>query len=90
MDQIKEEFGIAELASLPLGIVAKCYLGHPYEVHTLDLSGNEIISHFKIGESMADAFERARNLATHNAYAFVEVYTDKLLLIHHDGTVTKL
>lgn len=47
MKAIQEEFGTAELTSLPLGIVSKCFLGHPYEVHTLDLSGSQIIKHYK-------------------------------------------
>lgn len=87
---IQEEFGTAELASLPLGIVAKCFLGHPYEVHTLDLSGSQIIKHYTTGETMEADFEKARNIARHNSYALVEVYTDKMILVRDDGTVTKL
>jgi len=90
MNAIQEEFGTAELSSLPLGIVAKCFLGHPHEVHTLDLSGSQIIKHYKIGEPLPDDFEKARTLAKHNAYAFVEVYRDKVILIREDGTATKL
>lgn len=90
MAKIHDEFGTAELANLPLGILAKCYLGHPHEVHTLDLSGGHIIQHYKIGESLPDHFEKARTLAKHNAYAFVEVFKDKLILIREDGTATKL
>lgn len=90
MNAIQEEFGTADIASLPLGIVAKCFLGHPHEVHTLDLSGSQIIKHYKIGEPLPDDFEKARTLAKHNAYAFVEVYRDKVILIREDGTATKL
>jgi hypothetical protein len=90
MNAIQEEFGTAELSSLPIGIVAKCFLGHPHEVHTLDLSGSQIIRHYKIGEPLPDDFEKARALAKHNAYAFVEVYRDKIILIREDGTATKL
>lgn len=90
MQAIQEEFGTAELASLPLGIVSKCYLGQPYEVHILDLSATQIIHHYKTSEPMPDEFEKARNLAKHNAYAFIEVYKDKLLLIREDGTAAKL
>jgi len=90
MDAIKEEFGTADVANLLLGIVAKCFLGHPYEVHILDLSRSQIIKHYKIAEVMDADFERARILAKHNAYAFVEVYKDKLVLIYEDGTTTKL
>lgn len=90
MEKIHEEFGTAELANLPLGILAKCFLGHPHEVHTLDLRAQQIIKHYKIGESLPDHFEKARTLAKHNAYAFVEVFKDKLILVREDGTSTKL
>lgn len=90
MNAIQEEFGTADIANLPLGIVAKCFLGHPHEVHTLDLSGSQIIKHYKIGESLPDGLEKARALAKHNAYAFVEVYRDKVILIREDGTASKL
>lgn len=85
---IQEEFGTADIASLPLGIVGKCFLGHPYEVHTLDFGLTQIIKHYKIGETMPGDFEKARSLAIHNAYLFVEVYTDKLILIRGDGSRT--
>jgi hypothetical protein len=90
IQHVYEEFGTAELASLPLGIVSRCYLGHPYEVHILDLSGSQIIKHFKLSEAMPFDFEKARALAVHEAYAFVEVYTDKLVLIRADGSSTKV
>ncbi|MFC0778966.1 hypothetical protein [Flavobacterium sp. HJSW_4] len=87
---VQEEFGTADIASLPLGIVSKCFLGHPYEVHTLDLSGSQIIKHYKITEAMEPQFEKARSLANHNAYAIVEIYNDKIILIREDGTASKL
>jgi len=90
INAIQEEFGTAELSSLPLGIVSKCFLGHPYEVHTLDLSGSQIIKHYKINETMGADFEKARTVAKHNAYSLVEVYKDKIILIREDGTATKL
>ncbi|WP_276378470.1 hypothetical protein [Flavobacterium sp. H4147] len=87
---IHEEFGIAEIASLPLGILSKCFLGHPYEVHTLDLSGSQIIKHYTGAETMEPQFEKARSVAKHNAYAMVEIYNDKIILIREDGTASKL
>lgn len=89
MEALHNEFGTAEIDGLPEGIVAKCYLGHPHEVHTLDLVGHNIIHHYKTNEPMPDIFEKARTLAKHNAYAFVEVYRDKLILVREDGTVSK-
>lgn len=35
---IQEEFGALGIVEYPLGVVSKCFLGSPYEVHTLDLS----------------------------------------------------
>jgi hypothetical protein len=90
MKAIQEELGTAELTSLPLGIVSKCYLGQPYEIHTLDLSGSQIIKHYKTNEIMEAHFEKARTVAKHNAYAMVEVYKDKIILIREDGTASKL
>jgi hypothetical protein len=90
MDSVQEEFGTADVAILPLGIVSKCFLGHPYEVHTIDLSGNRIVKHYTTSESMPDLFERARSLAKHHAYALIEVYNDKLVLIREDGSASKL
>lgn len=90
MQAIREEFGTAELAGLPLGIVSKCFLGHPYEVHTLDLSGSQVIKHYTGAETMEADFEKARAVAMHNAYAMVEVYKNKIILIREDGSATKL
>jgi hypothetical protein len=39
---------------------------------------------------MDGEFEKARNVAKHNAYVMVEVYKDKMVLIREDGTATKL
>jgi len=90
INAIQEEFGTADILSLPLGIVAKCFLGHPYEVHTLDLSGSQIIKHYKSTEVMEAEFEKARTVAQHNTYAFVEIYKDKIILISENGSATKL
>ncbi|WP_433863032.1 hypothetical protein [Sphingobacterium thalpophilum] len=89
LQAIQEEFGTADIANLPLGVLAKCFLGNPYEVHTLDLVGNQIVKHYKLNETLPDSFEKARALAKHNAYAFVEIYRDKLILIREDGSATK-
>lgn len=89
MTALQEEFGTAELQNLPIGVVSKCFLGHPYEVHILDLAASQIIEHYKRGEAMPGDYEKARTLAMHNAYAIVEVYRDKMILIRDDGTTTK-
>lgn len=73
--------------SWPLGWVAKCYLGAPYEVHILDLSG-QIVRHIKKGEAMSDGLERARGLAASGRYATIEVYSDRIVAIAMDGSTS--
>ena len=90
IEAVREEFGTADVMSLPLGIVCKCFLGLPYEVHILDLSANHIIKHYKKSESMHADFEKARTLAMHHVYAMVEVYSDKMIVLRDDGTATKM
>jgi hypothetical protein len=90
MDAIRKQFGTVEIPSNLLGIVARCYLGDPYEVHTLGLGGTCILKHFKGGESLPDDMEKARTLALHEAYAMVEVYKDKMLVVRVDGSVTRM
>jgi len=74
---------------LPLGIVARCHLGHPYEVHTLDCA-LDIVEHYKIGQALPGGMERARTLARHPSYVFVEVYLRQVRAVSADGTVTTL
>lgn len=90
VEKIKDEFGALGITEYPMGIVSRCYLGHPYEVHVLDLSGTQIINHYKIGEPLPAFLEKARNLALNNSYAMIEVYANKMILIKADGTTTKL
>ena len=90
MDAIRHEFGTADIDCLPLGIVSRCFLGEPYEVHVLDLSGTHIVNHYKSNEPMEPYFEKARTIAQHNAYALVEVYKDKIILIREDGSASQL
>jgi hypothetical protein len=83
-DAVRREFPDVEIDSLPLGIVARCHLGAPYEVHSLDCTGS-IIRHFKKGEPLPQDMERARSLAYANQYAFIEVYRDKLIAVSASG-----
>ena len=87
IDIIKEELPEVTIDALPTGIVAKCYLDPPYEVHCLDITGN-IIKHYKTFESLPPELERARSLAVHGGYAFIEVYRDCLRAIKDDGSVS--
>ena len=76
IDAIRAEFpDIVSIASIPIGIVAQCFLGAPYEVHTINITGG-IIAHYKRGEPLPEGMEGARSLAAHGGYEFVEVYSD--------------
>jgi hypothetical protein len=81
---ITEEFPDVTIDQQPLGIVSRCYLGAPYEVHTLDRAGN-IIQHFKSFESLPPLLAKGRALAMHGQYAFVEVYLDKVIAVTSNG-----
>ena len=39
---------------------------------------------------MPPLFERARSLARHNTYRFIEVYADSLRAVSEDGSVSVL
>lgn len=85
--RLDEEFGLPGMPPRPLGMVARCYLGPPYEVHVLDLAGH-IVEHFEMGRRMPGRFEQARPLALHGAYAFVEVTDTGLRAVRPDGSVS--
>lgn len=91
VDELLRRIG-AELPELsvdhhPIGILAECHLGSPFEVHTLDRVG-AIITHYRRGESMSPPFERGRSLALHPSYAFVEIYPDKVIPVAATGYVS--
>lgn len=87
IDEIREEFGQVGLLERPLGLVAECFLGPPFRVHLLDLSGT-IVEHFEVGRSMPTPFESARSLALHPDYQFVEVYPSQLVAIDQNGAAS--
>lgn len=87
LEGIQAELPEIEISSVLLGIVAKCYLGNPYEVHTLDVTGT-IIQHYKMGQPLPNGLERARNLAVSGDYAFIEVYRDCCCAVDEDGFVS--
>lgn len=87
VEAIKNEFKDIPESDLLVGLVAKCYLGQPYDVHTLDMSGS-ILVHYKISESMPPLLERARSLALHGEYSYIEVYTDCLCAVKGNGNVS--
>lgn len=83
---VNKEFPDIELEKLLVGIVAKCYLGAPYDVHTLDMLG-QIVTHYKCSEPMPILLEKARGMALYGGYEFIEVYTDSLKAVSRDGSV---
>lgn len=87
IDTVNNEFKDIGFNNQLLGIVAKCYLGQPYEVHSLDMLGN-IVVHYKINEDMPGLLNRARSLALHGGYELIEVYTDCLRAVKIDGSIT--
>ena len=86
MDAIKEEFADIPDSALPIGIVATCYLGDPYEVHTIDLE-THMIQHYKVSEPLPAMLEQARSIALHPSYAYIEVYADGMRAIDKNGEV---
>lgn len=84
---IREEFPEIELAGVLLGYVAVCYLGKPYEVHTLDMAGG-IVEHYKAGQTLPDGLEKARGIALRGGYEFVEVYADCCRVVSSTGVVS--
>ncbi|KUN85783.1 hypothetical protein AQJ66_12565 [Streptomyces bungoensis] len=87
-DWVREEYATS-YGAVPLGFVARCYLGPPYVDHQLNLF-HVIVRHFPPAEPMPEPFSAARMLARSGGYACVEVYEDGLLLpVLDDGTVVR-
>lgn len=87
INAIRAEFPEVSLEGILLGFVDKCYLGAPYEVHTIDLSGG-IIEHYKRGQILPNGMEKARSLAMSGSYQFIEVYTNCVRAISSNGSVS--
>lgn len=89
LDAITAEFPELGIDERPIGVVSRCFLGSPYEMHICDLSGG-IIEHFQRWRSMPPLFERARSIAAHGAYAFIEIYVSSVRAVAADGAVSVL
>lgn len=87
LDVLREELLEISIEQFPVGIIAKCYLEPPHDVHCLDMEGG-IIRHYKSFESLPPLLERARGLALHGGYAFIEVYHDCLRAVKKDGAIS--
>lgn len=87
IDTIRNEFPDLEISGIMLGIVSICYLGKPYEVHTLDITG-QIIEHYKSGNVLPGGLEKARSIAMRGGYDFIEVYVDCCRAVSSNGSVS--
>lgn len=87
IDTICNEFPDLEISGIMLGIVSICYLGKPYEVHTLNMAG-QIVEHYKSGQMLPDGLEKARTIAIRGGYEFIEVYVDCCRAISSNGSVS--
>lgn len=87
INTIRNEFPEVEISGVLLGFVSICYLGKPYEVHTLDLSG-QIIEHYKSGQTLPGGLEKARSIALRGGYDFIEVYVDCCRCVSSTGAVS--
>lgn len=87
IDAIRNEFPEIELSGILLGYVSICYLGKPYEVHTLDMTG-QIIEHYKVGQTLPGGLEKARSIAIRGGYDFIEVYVDCCRCVSANGSVS--
>ena len=87
IDAIRQEFPEVDISGILLGYVAICYLGRPYEVHTLDMTG-QIIEHFKAGQVLPGGMEKARSIAMRGGYEFIEVYVDCCRAVSANGKVS--
>ncbi|MER5305443.1 hypothetical protein ABT039_39090 [Streptomyces lasiicapitis] len=85
---IGEEYE-AEHGAAPLGFFARCRLGPPYVDHQLDLFG-VVVRHFARSDGVPEPFAGARTLVRSGGYAYVEVYSDGLLIpVLDDGTAVR-
>jgi len=87
INTIRNEFPEVEISGVLLGFVSICYLGKPYEVHTLDLSG-QIIEHYKSGQTLPGGLEKARSIALRGGYDFIEVYVYCCRCVSSTGAVS--
>ncbi|MDJ8840503.1 hypothetical protein LD639_24375 [Salmonella enterica] len=87
INTVKSEFSNVDINGILLGFVAKYYLGAPYEAHTLNLVG-EIVDHYKRGEILPNGLDKAKSIAIHGGYEFIEVYTDCCRAISSNDSVS--
>ncbi|MEV0322777.1 hypothetical protein ACIBKX_20900 [Streptomyces sp. NPDC050658] len=87
-DWIREQYTNAH-GTVPLGFFARCFLGPPYVDHQLNLFA-VIVEHFAPSDRVPAPFSGARSMVRPGGYAYVEVYSDGLLVpVLDDGTAVR-
>ncbi|MET8683785.1 hypothetical protein ABZV77_06175 [Streptomyces sp. NPDC004732] len=85
---IREEYTTAH-GTVPVGFLARCFLGPPYVDHQLNLFA-VIVRHFAPSDAVPKPYSDARMLVRTGGYAYVEVYSDGLLIpVLDDGTAVR-
>lgn len=83
---IRDEYE-REIGDIPLGFVAKCYLGPPFVDHRLDLF-DTIVEHYAPSDVMPEPYAQARMLVRTGAYEYVEIYASGTIRpVLADGSV---
>ena len=86
VDWITDQYA-TDYGDVPLGFLARCYLGPPYVDHRLDLV-RSIVEHFQPVDAVPEPFNGARMLARLSSYEYVEVYASGTLVpVRVDGGV---
>jgi hypothetical protein len=85
IDLINEEFEERQVGRV-IGLFSRCNLGAPYVDHRLDVAGSMIIEHYTRDDAPPPPFAPARPMARNDAYLYVEVYDDGVIVpIRPDG-----
>lgn len=84
LDWLRAEYVARDGGEL-VGLMARCYLGHPFVDHTLDMSGL-ILEHYAPRDQVPAGLAVARPVAQSGAYLYVEVYSDGMVVpVREDG-----
>ena len=85
---VRQEFD-SKWSQVPIGLVAHCYLGLPFETHMLSMDGG-IIEHFEHLQALPGRLDAARPYARTEQFEVIEVYPDRLVCVRADGTTMTL
>ncbi len=77
-DWVSEQYA-QEYGDIPLGFIARCYLGAPYVDHRLSLL-QSIVEHYQPQDVVPSPFDRGRTLARLGAYEYIVLYASGLIV----------